>query len=278
MYPPVFEHGHTLSAATSEAFERARAAHTLELPVLPEAASLIMTETERGDWSASRIVDALRRDAAMAAHLLRLSNSVAFSGASRVVSLQQAVARLGGSTLRQVALVIACESKADVASAFAAELKVLFRHSLTVALFARAIARQRRTNVEEAFLAGLLHDMGWAVALGTLAKLEPEGDRSAVLELATSLHHALGAEVARAWKLPEQVAIAIAEHHHAAPVGLAATVALADALARSADDDAATIAQALQPLAATRALNLYPDVLETVARERPAIVAEVASW
>lgn len=281
MYPPTFTRG---LSALPERVERAFSAKVerleLELPVLPEASATILSETSKADWSAARVVEALKRDASLAAHLLRIANSPAFCGASPVASIQQAVTRLGASHLRQLAVVIACETRAFEARGFEAEVRAVFRHSLAVGLCAREIARQRRANVEAAFLAGLLHDLGWPVVVQGLAQVAA-GEalaREAVLERAEALHAGLGGAVARAWKLPEAIAMAIVNHHQAEPPDdLTATVAFADVLALHGGGGQVT-QEALRALPATRALNLYPDVVEGLAKQSPALWAEASQW
>ncbi len=281
MYPPTFTSGSSpLPLAIDREFTAKAERLELELPVLPEASATILSETAKTDWSAAKVVDALKRDAALAAHLLRIANSPAFCGASPVVSIQQAVTRLGASHLRQLAVVIACETRAFEAPGFEADVRAVFRHSLAVALCAREIARQRRANVEAAFLAGLLHDLGWPVVIQGLARVARGAPlpRDAVLERAEQLHANLGGAVARAWKLPEAVAVAIVGHHDAAPDDpLTATVAFADALAQHAGGSPWP-EERLLSLPATRSLNLYPDVVEGLAKKSPELWAEAAQW
>jgi putative nucleotidyltransferase with HDIG domain len=268
-----------LLPADVEAALEARLVAGLELPVLPEAAATIMTETSKETWQVSTVVAALTRDPALSAHLLRVANSPAFRGAGATVSAQQAVTRLGASHLRQVAVVIACETKAFSSALFKDEVRAVFRHSLATALFAREIARERRANVEESFLAGLLHDLGFPVALQAIVEVSKALggpiDREAALAWTEAHHARLGAQVARAWRLPASVASAIEQHHHdAAGSALAATVSLGDGLARGAaqNDDAPVKAPALD------CLNLYPDTLESLAARAKQVWAEASSW
>lgn len=262
MYPPTFTPA-DLEEVPSELEQH-------ELPVLPEAAATIMAETSKAEWSAPKVVAALSRDAAMAAHLLRIANSPAFVGTVPVVSIQQAVTRLGAAALRQLAVVIACETKAFSVPGFEVEVRAVFRHSLAAGLFSKEIARHRRANVEEAFLAGLLHDVGWPVIVQATAKRRSKAE---VLTLADRHHGRIGASVARAWKLPESIARAIDGHHEGAPDALSLTVRLADELARRA---AANTDEA--PLELTAALNLYPDVVEGLMKRGPEVWAEATRW
>jgi len=246
------------------------------VPVLPEAVNAILLETSRTDWSAPKVIACLKRDPTLAAHLLRVANSPAFRGAAEVVSLQQAVARLGGSHLRQLAVVIACEGRLFQVPGFVDEVRAVFRHSLACALFGREIARARRANVEDAFLAGLLHDVGWPVLLQTVLDLGRALNvvvpHDEALDAADMAHPQVAHHVAEAWKLPVRVRQAI-ERHHAGLLAedeLAATVTLADLLARQAAGAAPDEVQ-LQQTPALSALNLYPDALEALVARGDAV-------
>lgn len=279
MYPPAFDRGQSLPAALEQAFAEKVKRLELELPVLPEAAATILQETQKESWSVQRVVSVLARDTATATHLLRIANSPAFAGGTPVVSIQQAITRLGASQLRQLAVVIACETGTFVAKGFEPEVRAALKHSLAVGLCAKEIARQRRTNVEEAFLAGLLHDLGWPVAVHALVKLGAGLHvKHATLELAERVHATLGAAVARAWRLPESIAKAIASHHDVALDDvLTATIALADVIVRRTEGEPFDEAQLLE-LPATQVLNLYPDVVQRLAKQGAEVCQEAARW
>lgn len=279
MYPPAFDRGQALPEGLELAFAEKVKRLDLELPVLPEAAATILQETQREGWSVQRVVTVLGRDTAMATHLLRIANSPAFAGGTPVVSIQQAITRLGASQLRQLAVVIACETGAFVAKGFETEVRAALKHSLAVGLCAKEIARQRRANVEEAFLAGLLHDLGWPVAIHALVGLGGGPHlKHATLEHAERVHATLGAALARAWRLPESIAKAIALHHDPhVDDALTATIGLADVLVRRTEGEPFDEAQLLE-LPATQVLNLYPDVVQSLAKRGAEVFQEAARW
>lgn len=252
----------------------------LELPVLPEAATQVMNETAKPDWSAALVVDHLKRDPAMTAHLLRLCNSVAFRGASPMVSLQQAVTRLGASQLRQLAILIACETRVFRVVGYEPVVRRVFRHSVTTALLAREIARVRRAPMEDAFLVGLLHDVGWPLLMQLAVELECGGDQAAVFSVCRAEHAALARTLALQWRLPERTADALAAHHDSKWSGpaaqLAATVAFADALARYAEDREAMHRELVKAHPAIAELNLYPDAVDALLLSAPSLFEEAA--
>ena len=255
-------------------------AGALELPLLPGVAMEITSAAAREDVDARAIAEMLKRDASLSAHVLRIVNSPVYSPRAQIVSLQQAVARVGAIKIREIALVIACRTGVFKAKGYEREIDEVFRHSIATALFAQEIARQTRNNVEDAFLCGLLHDVGRPVLLQALVTALRDAhasvDRDAVLELVRELHESAGAALARAWKLPETVVTALARHHSSSleletvPVRI---VSLADRFAHLAFDSDALTAAAVSGHPALAALEIYPDVLDKIIK-RASIVRD----
>lgn len=258
----------------------------LELPVLPRAAQEVLSLAADEACDLRRVADAIRSDPTLAAHVLRVVNSPMFRARTPVVSLPQALARLGTVRVRQVMLVIACEARALRVRGREREAEAWLAHALDTAFFAQEIARVRRQSVEEAFLCGLLHDVGMPVLWQLLADLEAEGlvapARDAREEAAAldELHAQVGALVAGRWELPTRVVAAIASHH--APVAASAgsgerpvfarvALVLADALADAGED---ALGRA-EVRAVVEALELYPEELDAVVASRRAL-AEAA--
>ncbi|HTA94098.1 MAG TPA: HDOD domain-containing protein [Polyangiaceae bacterium] len=248
-------------------------AGALELPLLPGVAMEITSAAARDDLDTRALAEMLKRDAALSAHVLRIVNSPVYSPRAQIVSLQQAVARVGAVKIREIALVIACRTGVFKAKGFEREIDDVFRHSVATALFAQEIARHTRNNVEDAFLCGLLHDVGRPVLLQALVTLLRDArvtaDREAVLELVRELHEAAGAALARAWKLPETVATALAKHHSSSPELEAVPVrivSLADRFAHLAFDADTLTIEKMTGHPALSALEIYPDVLEKIVK------------
>src|SRR5690348_9088012 len=87
------------------------AAGTLELPVLPEVAAEVVARTGREECDLRALADLVRRDQAMATHFLRVANSPLYLPKTKIVSLQQALARLGMSAVREIALLISVKTR-----------------------------------------------------------------------------------------------------------------------------------------------------------------------
>ncbi len=258
---------------------------TVELPVLPRVAQRVMVLANDPDGSVTELAHVLKHDPAFAAHLLRLANSPLFAAKSPIVSITQALARLGMRQVRDFALVISMRAGVYSVAGFEDDLEELFRTALVSALFAQEVARSRRRGVEEAFLAGLLHDIGEPVALRLAVEQvgKTEDPRSAsarerIWASVRELHGPIGADVVRAWTLPEPLALAALKHHQQFPLEpLTQMVAVADALTRCAllrcgcESGEAHAPHASE--ATMEALNLYPEDMAALASRGPELVA-----
>ena len=267
-------------AAIRSELESRLSAGSLELPLLPGVAMEITSAAAKEDADARTIADMLKRDAALSAHVLRIVNSPVYSPRAQIVSLQQAVARVGAVKIREIALIIACRTGVFKAKGYEQEIDQVFKHSIGTALFAQEIARNTRNNVEDAFLCGLLHDVGRPVLLQALLTLLREAKvlatRNAVLELVSELHEAAGSALARAWALPETVIVALGKHHTSCPEQESTPVrivSLADRFAHLTDEGAALTSDALLGHPALAALEIYPEVLEKIVK-RAGVVKE----
>jgi len=266
--------------AVSSELEAKLNAGNLELQLLTGVAMEITSAAGKEDVDTRTIADMLKRDAALLAHVLRIVNSPVYSPRAQIVSLQQAVARVGAIKIREIALIIACKTGVFKVKGYEKEIDDVFKHCIGTALFAQEIARNTRNNVEDAFLCGLLHDVGRPVLLQAVLTLLREAkatpDRDAVLGLVNELHEAAGSALAKAWTLPDTVVVALAKHHaprpelESVPVRI---VALADRFAHLALEGGALTSEAVAGHPSLAALEIYPDVLDKIVK-RAGVVKE----
>lgn len=255
-----------------ERFLEKVAAGDFDLPMLPEVATLVMSATQDDNCDAKRLSKLIHRDASLAGNVLKLANSPLYAPAAPIVSLQQAVSRLGMKRIREIALVAACQARVFKAPGHDRRVRELFRHSIAAAAFAQEIARMRRWNVEEAFLCGLLHDAGKPVLLQLLADVQKELDvaveEGVVDDILQEMHGEVGSRLVESWKLPARLAETIACHH--AP--LEAEAAGQTAMMTNLADDLAHFALGTRPVTGEQLhshpmlapLNVYRDELESL--------------
>jgi HD-like signal output (HDOD) protein len=239
---------------------------SVELPVLPEIAQRVAAASRQDAADPRELSELIRRDPPLAANVLRLANSALYGGPVPIVSLQQAINRLGLARIRQIALAVACEGAVFSVPGHLAAVRDLFRHSLATATYAGEIARLRRRNVEEAYLGGLFHAVGRPVAMQLLVRIEDDTGQAlspVVFIAATEAYQGeLGRRLRAHWTIAEPIQEALRhlsqpeQAGNAAP--LAMTVALAAAYARFALGDGPGVdALRAHPLHAP--LNVYPD-------------------
>jgi putative nucleotidyltransferase with HDIG domain len=200
------------------ALDRRVEAGTLSVPLLPEAAATLLLMTEDDDIDLDRLAEVVRSDPTMAAQLLRVANSPLFVSRYPIASLRTALSRLGMFQVRQIALLIVCDTKVFRVRGWERPIRRLFQHSVLVALFAQEVAKKARMNADEAFLAGLLHDVGIPTLIQALVEIEPRvtsfREIDGLLALAQARHAEVGARLAAAWAMPPRLIEAIGYHHH----------------------------------------------------------------
>lgn len=244
----------------------------VELPLLPGVAMEVTNVAAQESADSRVIAELLRKDQAVAAHVLRVVASPVYSGRTQIVSLQQAVARLGVAKIREISLAIAFRVGVFKLKGFESEITALFQHSVAAAMFAQEIARVTRRNVEDAFMCGLLHDIGRPVILQALVQILGEQrlrvPPAAVIAATGELHCDVGGTLADSWGLPEAVEMSIRHHHSATPPDAHANsvriTGLADELARFTFEPDRMPEAELRKHPALAPLELYPEMLDKV--------------
>jgi len=199
------------------------------LPSLPTLYSQIMTELQSPDASVQRIGEIVAGDPAMTAKILQVVNSAFFGLRRRVSDPAQAVNFLGLDTIRSLVLAIGIFSQFNAFQVKTFSIERLWGHCIETADLARTIARcetETKQLVEDAFLAGLLHDTGKLVLVANapdLYRQALEAAESGVLPLWQAeqqvfgaSHAEVGAYLMGLWGLPDQIVAAIAFHHQPA--------------------------------------------------------------
>lgn len=254
---------------------------SLELPMLPEVASQVLVLVNSAESDAAELARVIQTDQALAGNVMRIANSAAYSPNVKLVSLQQAIARLGMRAMGEIAVSASLGPKLFTGHLWRDVIEEHWRFALACANWSREVARQARQNVELAFLCGLLHEMGKPVVLQAICNA-PETIAVANLrdeelrELMQRHHRQCGALLAGEWQLPDAVQTCIA---HAGPDAgdndstpdITSIVNTAQQFADSENPGAPEFIQAIcsQPCAVK--LNLYQDDLEALAAKADAV-------
>ncbi len=205
---------------------------TAFVPSMPAAATRFIEMCMREDPEFDDLVDVLSADAGMASELLRLANSPFFGVAQKICSLKQALTLLGLAKVRSLVMGRYLVQEMDKLESPALNHTHFWRRSITCAALAARFSDAGGEDVrEEAFICGLLADIGVVVLAGavpdryeTIAReYEPlHGDRW----LARERHHlgishaTVSGLILQDWQLPTAIVEAVRCHHdnlHSSP-------------------------------------------------------------
>jgi len=194
----------------------------VDLPVMPRIAATVMREVANQGSNADRLARLVSSDEALAARIMRVSNSTFYRRKLPTTTLQRAVVQLGRIMVRDLVVSLSSQSmyrKADALS------ERLWEHAVATGLCCGLIAeKSRKADKDEAFIVGLLHDVGKTVLMANdeklyrevVARMAKEGIESWVAEEeAFGCHHAaVGGVMLMQWELPMHQVNAILWHHH----------------------------------------------------------------
>jgi putative nucleotidyltransferase with HDIG domain len=195
-----------------------------EISTLPQIALRVMEVANDRDSGPIDLNEVIETDPALSARIIRCVNSSAYARRTKSSSLQEAIAFLGLKQIRNLAMT------ASVSDLFMGGDTIgpycrsqLWRHLVSVGICARLIAMRRKmSNFEEAFLAGLLHDIGIVLEDQYMheqfvAVMQSLDGVKTLAEAEYSQfgfdHTTLGERVAANWQFPEATKAAIRYHH-----------------------------------------------------------------
>jgi len=189
------------------------------LEPLPQVATLVVEKCADPKASTREIASCLANDPAFTTKVLSVANSVFYRGEKEIKTAQEAVMRIGQKALKNIVYSTAVYSlfaKDKRKSAF--DRETFWLHSLSVAVCARLLAEHHGLEEEEAFTAGLVHDIGKVLidqasteksGAGKVSKLETvlvEDDEAMIEGLDPA---EVGYYAARKWALPAGIVKAI---------------------------------------------------------------------
>ena len=207
-------------------------------PVLPSVAVELIQLSRRANVCLDEIVKILEKDQVLAAEVLRLAQSAAYSTKLDVRSIQGAVSRIGLSRAADLFLRAALESKLFRITGYGGTLEKLRQHSIATAEVGRIICRYTRGDENYAYMCGLLHDVGIAGAIIAITNnlgLIRAIDFSLLWPVLSSVHQQFTIQLAALWGLPQDLRTILRHHHTLAveskPEIMASVTVLAEILA-----------------------------------------------
>ena len=222
------------------------------LPPAPLVATQLLSLFSDEERDVDRIVELIGLDPSLTAEVLKRSNSAYMGLAQPVRDMFEAVFQLGFYEVYCIVVaLVGSRSVSMLENDKVLRTDILWEHSVTTAVAAAQLAKSLQIAEAIAFTAGLLHDIGkliFASAEGVayadlLREAADAGITAASAEAGRfGFHHAdLGARLLESWNLPENVCLAVRQHHsfsngEATPQSLSAIVCLAKDLAHRVSD------------------------------------------
>ena len=230
---------------TAEPMARFKPIDVYEVPTLPAIVMQALRLLQDPNTDAKAVERVIVHDPAISAKILRVANSVFFGFSRRVATIAEAVRVLGFTNVQGMLISV------GAFDAFRTErlnLRDFWKHSIATATAARFLSPQVHCAADEAFMAGLLHDIGKLIfavqaesAYQRVLELQ-HGTALGSLEAERTLfeftHPEVGEMVAERWDLPARYVAGIAHHHDPVAAGderpFCAVIGLSDQAAHAA--------------------------------------------
>lgn len=262
-----------LSFAEAKAVVTSAIRKVTTLATLPEITSRIVMTVEDPRSTASQLHKIISHDPALVTRILKVVNSAFYGLPGQIGSVERAIVLLGLNAVKNLAVAASLGQLfrgVKLCEGFTA--KDLWTHCIAVAVTSREIAKQLRVPLaEEAFLAGLIHDVGILVEMhvypeklrAVCEKAQKEGGDFCQIErqICGVDHQQLGQALAEQWKFT-QACQQVAGFHHR-PRAMADQSRMLETIVYIADTLCAQQSKGFNLTAKTQTLD--PAVLDTAA-------------
>ncbi len=191
---------------------------------LPQVLSEVIIETAKEDFSADKLGDIILKDPTLTGRILKMSNSSFYNRLSKIKTVHQAISVMGVTTVKCLALSSSIFHPEKIEKETGVSPKQFFGYILSVAAASKKIALAIDFKApEEAFIAGLLHDVGHMYLMHYYPKqivevMEQSQSGSKIDQIEKEVlgidHTEISRAIAEAWKLPVEIIEAISDHHN----------------------------------------------------------------
>ncbi len=192
--------------------------HNLELPQMPRVPEQVLRRLGNPNCNFDRLAECIAEDQVTATAVLRMANSPLYRGVDRIASLNVAIGRLGTKALR---VLMMSQSMRAVSAGCKGDdrrrAEMIWLRSRAGAAIMRSLATFVGTDGDEAFLIGLLHDIGNVIVVRELREqkryLKGVVDDEIFEYLCFECHQEFGELIAEAWSLPPKLQALLSDHH-----------------------------------------------------------------
>ncbi len=201
----------------------------VSLPVLPEISRELIMLRNRPNVDIPDLVSIVQKDAVLSAQLLRQARMSIYGYGERIKTVDDAIKLvIGFDGALHLALGLSAGKSLRIESGGPLGMKNIWLNSLQTAVLVNALAKElpvsSRPNLGLSYLAGLMHNIGYLL-IGSLytnefdklnrvtVALDDINTREREFHYIGLSHDMIGSMLLRNWGLPEEIIVAVAEHH-----------------------------------------------------------------
>jgi putative nucleotidyltransferase with HDIG domain len=208
------------------------------IPMLPELATRVISLVSDPNVTLTHLAQVITKDQVLTTRLLSLANSAYYASAADISSVPEAIMRVGSLAVRNQAVTLCVTSRMTDRRVYGEQGQDLVHHGIGTAYVARLVADETSQPPDQAFLCGLLHDIGKLVMLkwryDHVKRTGEMIDPSLFEQMLATRHAEVGSLALQRWGLPADLEEPVLCHHdYAAATGnreLAAVIYLANRL------------------------------------------------
>ncbi|MCM8528116.1 MAG: HDOD domain-containing protein [Lentisphaeraceae bacterium] len=192
----------------------------LEIIEIPDNISAILDIIHRKNFKYDEITELIQHSPVLTGDFLSISNSAAFSRGIAIRNLAQALPRLGKQTIQSILFLNASKMTVPNNPIFQKTAEEIILESQAVAKICRMMGEKFYGDGNEAFLAGLLHNIGKLGLLKQIANfyevpedLDMEYHQSLFANIFPMFYQEAGEIIGKYWKLEEHIIQSISHHN-----------------------------------------------------------------
>lgn len=195
------------------------------IPAFPATIQKVTELLRNDDYDVANVANVIKFDQAIAANIMKISNSAYFGARQKISSIQDAVVYLGQQQLiRAVQTAGISKIYGKGGKGYVAQSKDLWEHSVAVALMSQILSRKIYSREDHSlYTAALLHDVG-KIVMGVYVNdffeqimQRVKNEKCSFLEAEEEIlginHADVGGRIADHWNFPKDIKDAIAYHH-----------------------------------------------------------------
>lgn len=176
----------------------------INLPILPAILKEIQDVMNSPSSGVDQLAAVIEKDAVISVRLISVSNSALYRGTEKILTVKQAIPRIGAKETQSIVATIANKGLYEVKDKiFKILMEKLWKHSLASAFAARALSDELKLgDSEKYYFMGLVHDIGKVLILKTLGDVHYENKSFSVNKMmleAKATHTSFGSAILRKW-------------------------------------------------------------------------------